>query len=1013
MRPFYYLISALLITLSLSTASKTFGQQAGGYESTIQSANEKFDSKDYISAKTYYEMALRQKPEDVFAQKRLNETISLIQKQNELQEVFYGRLDQGDQLLKADKLEEALQSYRKALEIFPQDKYVNAQVTTISTKLKNEADRKNKFQENINLGNQLYDNQKFEEALVQFNLAAALEPADTNVKGKIKTTEAAIAKRKADELNFQTLISEADELVKRKNYGAATEKLNQAIQIFPGQENAVAKLSEVKALSERQNAYDAKLEIADKAFENKELENARELYEQALAIWPNQSYAADMVQRINQTLNNEELNRQKAIETSLTEAATLFESGQWEASLATYNQVLGLDAENKLATDRVVELTGLIAKKKAEENARIAFNDLLLKAEKFMDQNQPDQALSVYQDAGKLFPDDPSLQPAIAKATQLQRDNLAKFEKQQQYLKTVAEADVFYQTGAYESAKTAYESAAKLDPSQVYPTQQLLLVEKSIAEAIILKEKNNAYEALVTEADAFFNTNDYQSAIGKYRQALDLKPTETYPANQISLAEKAIQNLKELAKLDKDFDDFMTQAESAESNKKLTEALALYQKASLLKPNEITPKQRIEQLNLLIAAAEAAQKTEATYRQLIASGEESFSKQSYNEALANFKQAASLMPAEPLATERIAEINKILADLQAQAEIEKKYNDLMQLADQQFESGKYSESIRIYKEAQQLNPSSGKSEEQITLAEKKLAELEAFKQKELQIINLMNEGEAMAKQGNLPEAVQIFQQVLELDPNHLAASAGKAEAMLAMETIAKEQQSRYEAAMAEAEQLITTKEYKLAITSLKQALGYKPNDPAASQRISQVETILEERLMALKSEYNKFVNEADRFYNTQSFDQAIEKYLAAENIKPDETYPREMIKKIAARMEENKIRELNSTLVVVPSNTKKRFDFEPVDITERRSNYIVVKARNMGEGSFPLLVSFGSKSGRNGGFVLPIPENADLNDFIVRIGQQYKWFSEDNTWIEFLPENGDVEIGMIQISKSN
>ena len=66
-----------------------------------------------------------------------------------------------------------------------------------------------------------------------------------------------------------------------------------------------------------------------------------------------------------------------------------------------------------------------------------------------------------------------------------------------------------------------------------------------------------------------------------------------------------------------------------------------------------------------------------------------------------------------------------------------------------------------------------------------------------------------------------------------------------------------------------------------------------------------------------------------------------------------------------------------------------------------------------LLVNFGSKAGRNGGFVLPIPKNADLNDFIVKVGQQYKWFSEDNTWIEFLPENGSIEISLVQISKSS
>jgi len=36
---------------------------------------------------------------------------------------------------------------------------------------------------------------------------------------------------------------------------------------------------------------------------------------------------------------------------------------------------------------------------------------------------------------------------------------------------------------------------------------------------------------------------------------------------------------------------------------------------------------------------------------------------------------------------------------------------------------------------------------------------------------------------------------------------------------------------------------------------------------------------------------------------------------------------------------------------------------------------------------------------------------VVRIGSQYKWFSEDNNWIEFLPENGEIELGVAQISR--
>ena len=222
----------------------------------------------------------------------------------------------------------------------------------------------------------------------------------------------------------------------------------------------------------------------------------------------------------------------------------------------------------------------------------------------------------------------------------------------------------------------------------------------------------------------------------------------------------------------------------------------------------------------------------------------------------------------------------------------------------------------------------------------------------------------------------------------------------------------YDESIAVANKNMDNKEYNQAITDFKTALNYRPNDPYATEKITQIDNILREKLLLLKTEYNRLVTEADRQFNTKTYDKAVEFYLQAEIAKSDETYPREQIKKISKIIEDNKLFELNSANLILTSNTAKRFEFKPVDVIERRGNYILVKARNTGTKSFPLLVSFGSKSGKNGGFVLPIPENGEFNDFIVRIGSQYKWFSEDNTWIEVYPENGEVEVGLMQISKS-
>jgi hypothetical protein len=77
---------------------------------------------------------------------------------------------------------------------------------------------------------------------------------------------------------------------------------------------------------------------------------------------------------------------------------------------------------------------------------------------------------------------------------------------------------------------------------------------------------------------------------------------------------------------------------------------------------------------------------------------------------------------------------------------------------------------------------------------------------------------------------------------------------------------------------------------------------------------------------------------------------------------------------------------------------------------VLVKARNLSGDDFKIIFTYGSNKGKNGGFVVQVPNTEEYNDFIIRVGNQYKWFSEDNDWLSVYPENGDIEIKMIRIS---
>ena len=98
-------------------------------------------------------------------------------------------------------------------------------------------------------------------------------------------------------------------------------------------------------------------------------------------------------------------------------------------------------------------------------------------------------------------------------------------------------------------------------------------------------------------------------------------------------------------------------------------------------------------------------------------------------------------------------------------------------------------------------------------------------------------------------------------------------------------------------------------------------------------------------------------------------------------------------------------------NTLEKFDFEPVPRVGRKESYVVIKARNLSDRDFKLFLNYGKGGQKNGGFVINIPGAASVRDYIVKVGGQYKWFSEDNNWISLQPEGGSVELSFIQISQ--
>ena len=669
-----YIFVLVFGLLCLSTTCVYAQENAPTFQSLITSGDKEFSNKEYIKAKTYYQEALRVKPNDATAKSKLDNTLKKIREENKKEELFFEHIDLADNLYSNNELEKALAEYDKALGIFPKDEYALGKKSEITTILKDEKDKLDSFNEMLTLGDNLLKNEKYAEAVMQY--ASALKVYPNNSAAKAKYQDAKSKKEAYDTKvsEFERLTSQGQELALRKKYAEAIATYEQALQLMPTETELSGVISELQAKKNIADSYNAKISEADALYEDRAYNDAKKAYQAATTVIPEDSYALGMIARIDEIVNSPE------------------------------------------------------------------------------------------------------------------------------YLK--------------------------------------------------------------------------------------------------------IQNDK--AKLDSDFEKYMGKGETAEGMKDYESALSYYVKALELKPNNA-------------------------------------------DALAKKKNAEDMI---------------------------------------------------LYLEQQKKE-------------QERLAAIEAEKQRIAQIQSLISTGNQQITDKKYAEAEQTFNQVIAIDPNNATALEKLGVIAGFYEEIQRQKQENYNTAMSEGLYAMDSRNFAEAIRQFNIALTNKPGDEAATQQLELAQQNENMRLAGLQNEYNGYITKADAQFQTKNYDKAIEFYTKAIQVNTGNPYPANKIREIGEILAANKLIELVDNSITISSSETKRFEFEPVDVTTRRGNYILLKAKNLGERPFIMYISYGSKNGKNGGFTVNVPNNQDVNDFIVRIGSQYKWFSEDNTWIEVLPENGNIEISSMEITKGN
>ncbi len=343
-------------------------------------------------------------------------------------------------------------------------------------------------------------------------------------------------------------------------------------------------------------------------------------------------------------------------------------------------------------------------------------------------------------------------------AEKKQKEQKALDEK---YTNAILKAAKAFSEKKYEDAKTAYKEALNYRPNDQFALNQILSVDKTIAQEALIAKQNKerlqqeeTYKATILNADKAFLAAQYDDAKTYYALAATLNPNEIYPRNKLKETEKKIADLtkeKEQHEIEirrkKEIDDVFTEAITLADNafkaEDYTVAKAEYTKALKLKKDQRAEEQvkkidsKLSELRMKeLTAREKEQKeilkTE-NYKKALAKGDKAMASKDYANAKIFYKLALNYKD-EQYAKDKLSEIETLVSNLELQdkaskekiAEVNesiKKYNSAIArgrtfLAEEDFISAK-----AAYEEAAELKLAEQEPKTKLSTINKRLEDL--------------------------------------------------------------------------------------------------------------------------------------------------------------------------------------------------------------------------------------------------------------------------------------------------
>lgn len=540
----------------------------------------------------------------------------------------------------------------------------------------------------------------------------------------------------------------------KPEYNYATNRIDEITKILDS-DSKVQTTQNKKSIS----TYKTLIAQADYAFDAKEYADAWLLYEKAYQTRPDYNYSADRIDKINSLLNASPDTKSQILKTKIQKADSLYAQKNFQLAKPEYQKALLLDPTAQLPKDRLerIKTNYIDPDDMANFNLAIANGDKELAlsdydqaiifyeaalelhpsskfaAKKIADTKkqqadytaqagkssinttsvnnprQPEKPLQDVAESQKTSAGVVKNQTAKENSEEAENntnskkvlDNKAISEEQgesqmqkdqQKYNATLARAEKLLLSADYEAALKEFKSASAIKPSESYPLVKISEIEAKLA---LLKNMEGNYASAIADGDRFLSDSKYNEALDSYKQALTIKPNETYPVSKISEINLILDKLKADSE---NYSQAIRTGEKAKAAADYSLALKSFQDARKIKPSEQYPQEQINEIKALLANQ---QKNDQKYIAAINKGDQLFAGKDYNNALIAYSEASELKKNEKYPQDQITKIKIILADSRS---VDEYYNLAISEGDRLFGIKDYVEAKSAFVKASGFKP---------------------------------------------------------------------------------------------------------------------------------------------------------------------------------------------------------------------------------------------------------------------------------------------------------------------